>query len=160
MFGEPMSDGDSSSYSTFHRRAEPRLRVALVAAFGADRGREAALEALVYGWEHWERVREMENPIGYLYRVAQRRARRGQRRAWVLFPPPVSSGDPWVEPGLPNALKDLSPAQRQAVVLVYAYGYPHREVAEMLGVAPSTVQQHCDRGLRKLRSALGVTADA
>jgi len=45
-----MSDDDSSSYSTFHQRAEPRLRVALVAAFGADRGPEAALEALVYGW--------------------------------------------------------------------------------------------------------------
>jgi DNA-directed RNA polymerase specialized sigma24 family protein len=45
------------------------------------------------------------------------------------------------------------------VVLVHAYGHSFREAARVLGVAPSTIQNHCDRGLRKLRSALGVNAN-
>jgi hypothetical protein len=29
-------------------------------------GRDAAADALAYGWEHWERIKDMKNPIGYL----------------------------------------------------------------------------------------------
>lgn len=150
---------DDTSYSVFHRQAEPRLRAALVAAYGTQRGRDATVEALVYGWEHWEKVSAMENPIGYLYRVGTRRARRLLSRPPVGFAEPTPPEEPWVEPGLPKALERLSPAQRQAVVLVHAYGHSFRDAAHLLGVAPSTVQNHCARGLRKLRSALGVKAD-
>ena len=58
-------------FAAFFAVAEPRLRRALVAAYGADRGGDATSEALVYGWQHWDRVREMANPVGYLYRVGQ-----------------------------------------------------------------------------------------
>lgn len=150
---------DDDSYSVFHRQAEPLLRAALVAAYGTQRGRDATVDALVYGWEHWERIRVMENPIGYLYRVGTRRARRLLARTQVVFAEPTSQDEPWVEPGLPRALERLSPGQRQAVVLVHAYGHSFREAARLLGVAPSTVENHCARGLRKLRSALGVKAD-
>jgi DNA-directed RNA polymerase specialized sigma24 family protein len=150
---------DDDPYSVFHRQAEPLLRVALVAAYGTQRGREAAVDALVYGWEHWERIKVMENPIGYLYRVGSRRTRRLLSRRQVVFAQPTPQDEPWVEPGLPSALDRLSPGQRQAVVLVHAYGHSFREAARVLGVAPSTIQNHCDRGLRKLRSALGVNAD-
>jgi hypothetical protein len=56
------------SFTKFARNAEPRLRHALVAAYGPDVGREAAAEAIAYGWENWERLQSMDNPIGYLYR--------------------------------------------------------------------------------------------
>lgn len=154
-----MADDQASPYEVFHQIAEPRLRVALVAAFGADLGREAAVEALVYGWENWDRIKAMDNPVGYLYRVGHRFARRQALRKQVLFPPAPSPSEPWVEPGLPAALNGLSPSQRQAVILICAYRYSYREVAGILRVAPSTIQQHCERGLRKLRSALGVRAD-
>ena len=45
------------SFTEFVSEVEPRLRRALTAAFGSEVGREAAAEALVYGWEHWDRVR-------------------------------------------------------------------------------------------------------
>jgi len=38
---------------------------------GQVSGREVAQEALEYGWEHWERLRSMENPVGYLYKVGR-----------------------------------------------------------------------------------------
>jgi len=34
-------------------------------------------EALAYAWENWDRLSSMKNPVGYLYRVGQSRARRG-----------------------------------------------------------------------------------
>jgi hypothetical protein len=49
---------------------------ALAAAAGIEAGREATAEALAYGWEHWDRVGSMENPVGYLYRVGRSKARK------------------------------------------------------------------------------------
>ena len=45
-------------------------------------------EALAFGWEHWNRVREMDNPCGYLYRVGRSRA--DAPRELRLPPVPVS----------------------------------------------------------------------
>jgi hypothetical protein len=52
------------SFVEFAERIPPRLKAALVAAVGIDRAPDAAAEALEYGWEHWDRVRSMENPAG------------------------------------------------------------------------------------------------
>ena len=60
------------------------------------------------------------------------------------------------DPGLPKALATLSQRQRLAVVLVHGYGYTLREVAEVTGVRPTTVQNHLTRGLSRLRRMLGV----
>lgn len=54
--------GEEASFVEFARTAESRLRYALVARYGADRGREVANDALVHGWRHWERVQGMANP--------------------------------------------------------------------------------------------------
>ena len=142
-------------FEAFYRDAEPRLRRALVAALGPEPGREAAAEALAYACEHWERVRGMDKPVGYLYRVGQTRSR--SRREPVEFPLPAEVGMPWVEPGLAGALAALSEHQRVAVVLAHGFGWTHREVGDVLGVAPSTVQNHVERGLANLRAALEVS---
>lgn len=34
-----------------------------MAAYGYEDGREAAAEALAYGWEHWAEVRQMPSPV-------------------------------------------------------------------------------------------------
>ena len=142
-------------FEAFYRDAEPKLRRALVAALGSEPGREAAAEALAYACEHWERVRGMDKPVGYLYRVGQTRSR--SRREPVGFPVPAEVGMPWVEPGLAGALAALSEHQRVAVVLAHGFGWTHREVGDVLGVAPSTVQNHVERGLANLRAALEVS---
>lgn len=135
---------------------EPRLRHALNSAFGLERGREAAAEALAYGWEHWERVKNMENSIGYLYVVGRDRGRKLNRGRRLLFPEIPEDRTPWVEPGLPRALAALPERERVVVLLVYAYGWAMSEVGELLGVTKSTVQTHAERGVHKLRRKLGV----
>lgn len=151
-----MNVDDRNSFVAFAFEIEPALRIALVAGYGVERGREAASDALVYGWLHWERVRVMKNPAGYLFRVGQRKASLGRRRIPSASAESGRSDPPWVEPRLSEALAKLSKRQRQAVVLVESYQWTHAEVAELLGLHVATVQTHLRRGLAKLRSELGV----
>ncbi len=153
-------DARVESFTSFVRDAEPKLRRALVAAVGAERGREATAEALAYGWEHWDRVGAMDNPAGYLYRVGRSKARRARPRP-VVFPSPPSHEMPLFEPRLAGALARLPERQRTAVMLVHGYGWTYDEVAEVLGVSSrGTVQRHAQRGLDKIRGSLEVSVDA
>jgi len=148
----------SETYTAFVKEVGPRVRMALIAAYGPERGAEATSEALAYGWEHWARVEGMENPAGYLYRVGRSRAGRSFLRPARTPLGLLSSNhqDPWVEPALPEALARLSHQQRVAVLLVHGFAWTLTEVGELFGVTPSTVQRHVNRGLAKLRKTLGV----
>ncbi|MCB2224155.1 MAG: sigma-70 family RNA polymerase sigma factor [Actinobacteria bacterium] len=151
---------------TFSRLVEERgrrLQHALVAALGPELGVEAASEALAYGWEHRDRVGAMDNPMGYLFTVGRNWGRRQfRRRTATRFPAPepVHLSEPRVEPGLPVALAGLSERQRVATVLVHGAGWTTAEVADLLGIDRGSVHKHAERGLGRLRAALGVIADA
>jgi DNA-directed RNA polymerase specialized sigma24 family protein len=151
-----MDDGD---FHAFVAEVRPRLARVFIAMYGQERGQEALAEAMAYAWEHFEELCEMRNPAGYLYRVGQSRSRprRGDR---VLFPSPADVGLPAIEPGLPAALGSLSERQRVCVALVHALGWTHQEAADLLGLSRSSVQNHVERGLDRLRQAIGVFDDA
>src|SRR3954447_2141911 len=68
-----------AAFGDFVGLVEQRLRRALVAAYGAEVGRDATADALAWAWQHWDRVQGMANPAGYLWRVGQTSARRGGR---------------------------------------------------------------------------------
>lgn len=142
-------------FEEFVADVESRLRVALIATYGPLNGQVAALDALSWAWEHWNDVRSMNNPVGYLYRVGQTAARRQRIR-----PIPVDAsafrhhGIPEINPDLIPALGALTAQQRTAVMLVHAFGWTIRDVARMLELAPSTVQTHVERGLARLRDQL------
>jgi len=144
------------TFSAFVVEVEPRLRRALTATFGPQVGREAAAEALVYGWTHWDRVGAMDNPAGYLYRVGRDRGRSVRRPDYAGAVDVVVSEMPWVEPQLPGELADLPEQQRVAFTLIHGYQWTFREVAEFLGVTKSTVQTHEGRAMDRLRDRLGV----
>lgn len=144
------------SFDAYFRVAEPLLRRALVAGFGSEVGRDAAAQALEYGWRNWSRVSGLDDPTGYLYRVGERWARRHRRRlAPVLFGPSLAPSDRHFEPTLTKALSNLPRRQRQVVVLVHGYGLSHSEAAALLNVARSSVQNHAERGLAALRRSIG-----
>jgi len=143
------------SFTAFFHLVEPRVRRGLVAMLGLQDGQEAASAAMVYAWEHWDRVRGMDNPAGYLYRVGcHSRPRRRPTRP--LFPEVDEGRWPWVEPGLPRALWRLSEQQRVVVILLHCFQWTYAEVADLLGVARGSVQKHEQRGMNSLRRALGV----
>ncbi len=124
---------------------------------GQELGAEATAEALAYGWEHWERIAPMHNPVGYLYRVGRSSVRPPKR---LRLPAVPVNHTPFVEPALPAALAKLSDRQRVAVVLVHGFDWKHDEVASLLDVDTPTVATHLRRGLAKLRKHLKVEIHA
>jgi DNA-directed RNA polymerase specialized sigma24 family protein len=149
---------DSTEFTAFVEMFGRQLHQALIAAYGLQVGEEVTSEALAYAWEHWDKIRAMSNPVGYLYRVGQSRSRRGlfRRPPPQLYPGPPVHDAGWFEPGLPAALARLSRRQRAAVVLVHGFGWTPTEVARMWGVSFSTVQAHVKKALFRLRRDLGV----
>ncbi|MFZ0665561.1 MAG: sigma-70 family RNA polymerase sigma factor [Acidimicrobiales bacterium] len=141
-------DDSEVGFRAFVTDVEPRLRRALIAAYGYERGREATAEALAYAWEHWGRISKLRNPAGYLYRVGQSRTR--SKKMPIAYESHTFD-DPRVEPSLVSALTALPERQRAAVFLVHGAGWTHAETAELLGIKESTVQKHVERALQRLR---------
>ncbi len=131
--------------------ARRRLWRAYVAVRGVDGADEATAEAIAWAWEHPERVAELANPVGYLYRVGLTRT---TPRRQPRLPAPEAVELPDVEPGLVPALLALSEQQRAAVWLVHACGWSYGDVAEALGIGRSTVGTHVSRALAALRAEL------
>jgi len=154
--------GPGAVFDDFVRATEPRLRRALVAAFGPEAGREATVDALAWAWRHWDRVEGLDSPVGYLYRVGRTKARDARPRPVDRVPVPVDivpdglvhHDPPVTEPGLGPALLVLTEHQRVAVVLCHGFQWTHREVGELMELSPSTVQNHVERGLANLRRSL------
>jgi RNA polymerase sigma-70 factor (ECF subfamily) len=154
-----VNDSDTDAYRAefvnFADDAGERLRRVLVAGYGVDIGNDVCADALAYAWENWERVRGFDNPIGYLYRVAQSSHRRHLR--WRRRPPfPIEQArdsEP-LDPELGSALGRLSRRQRSCVVLVHVYDWTYQQTADALNLPVSSVRNDVHRGLIALRKAL------
>ncbi len=147
----------TNSFTEWATEAEPKIRQSLTAAFGVQVGKDAAADALAMAWEQWPRVSVMDNPIGYVYGIGRNKARRMKTRRQPMFVAVPEQLLPNIEPGLPAAVANLPEQQRITVTLLHGYGWTMSEVAELLGTKKTTVQNHAERGLTKLRNALGVT---
>lgn len=101
--------------------------------------------------EHWSKVRHLEKPKGYLYKVAVRRAGRLKKKLATQYsgdpddylrglPGP---GDSAADAGLRDQalaeLRQLPPRQRQVFVL-RGMGFSEAETADILSVSPGTVK--------------------
>lgn len=154
----PDRSPDRKGFEAFVDRVKPGLLQALVATYGPVDGREATVDALSWAWEHWDRLADVNHPLGYLYRVGQSATRR-----FLPKPVPVRLVEvletrfPDVEPGLLPALARLSEQQRTVVVLVHGYGWRQADVARLLGINASTVRDYVNRAIDRLRDELEVS---
>lgn len=151
--GRQVGTVEDAKLSDAFAELSPRLRAALTPLGDSHSVDDAIAEAFAYLCAHSERVLEMDNPGGYLYRVARNHL--GRRRRTPALPPVPASVMPEVEPGLPAALASLSEKQRVAVFLIAGMGWKPGEVAEFLEVADTSVRTHYERGIAKLRTQLG-----
>lgn len=147
------------TFESFVRGRGKRLRQVMVARYGLDVGCDASDAALAWAWENWERVDQMDNPAGYLFRVGQTHARRAIHLGRDVNLPAEHSSSvcPDMTPpddDLASALRQLSEPQRMAVLMVHAYGWSPAEVAEFTGMPAVTVRSHLRRALRTLRRLL------
>lgn len=132
-----------------------------------DRGEaeDIVQEAFIVVLERWERVQAMEDPTGYLYRVAfnawRRRARRAARAVQRLVSRPTETGDQFssvdARTVIGSALDALTPRQRAALVLTELLGMTSEEAASILKVRPVTVRVLSSQARGSMRERIGDT---
>ncbi|MBN1458248.1 MAG: sigma-70 family RNA polymerase sigma factor [Armatimonadetes bacterium] len=130
-----------------------------------DRGiaEDAAQEAFLQLLVHWPRVRAMDDPVGWVYRVGinrcrdyRRAARRANRIAErILQPAPSRQEAPWssgVE--VMSVLASLPRRQRMVAVLFFVAGHSTAEIAHTMGISQGAVGSHLHKARKKLRMML------
>ena len=147
-----------AEFTVFVKQTEPRLSYALTAAYGVEVGRESTADALVYAWENWPKVRCMENPSGYLYRVGQSSARRYRRPRLLFLRSRRRSCLRWNRAYLLHWARCPRPSARGGLGL--CPGVDRKGSCRPSRCEPVHHTSPPRWGLAKLRAALEVTTDA
>lgn len=149
-------------FDLFFERERARLFQALcLVTRNRFEAEELAQDAFLSVYERWDRVQQMEDPTGYLYRTAMNAFRSWQRRSVLAAKRAIglTRSDDSIQQleeqdVVVRALAPLTARQRAAVVLIDLLGYSSDEAGRMLGVRPSTVRTHVERAHRELRARL------
>jgi len=146
-------------FEQFYRSC--RDRVALhVAALTGDRAEalDHAQEAFVRAWSRWAEVSAMEDPEGWVRRVAHNLAVSRFRRArrLVLGAERVDGAVEFDQRGraVLEALAGLPRREREALVLKHLVGLSVAEIAAELSAPEGTVKSWLSRGRTRLSAAL------
>jgi RNA polymerase sigma-70 factor (ECF subfamily) len=156
---------DREGFERFFRERYARVvRACALVTLDTAAAEEIAAEAFSRLWPRWNRMQNDDHAGGYVYTTAMRLCskRRTRSRREVI-------GDVAERPAdrdeasaaldrqeVFSALALISLRQRQAVVLRDWAGFDTDDVAEMLGMRPSTVRVHLSRGREALRERLAV----
>jgi RNA polymerase sigma factor (sigma-70 family) len=147
-------------FEAFYRAHVDRVYRALVVTLGDPQlAREATDEAMTRSYVHWSRVRGLDNPGGWVYRVGLNwatswwRKRRRERALPDAGPDSVPPPDP-AATAAGEALAKLALPQRAVVVCRVLLDMSTAETAALLGVAEGTVKSRLARALAALRVAL------
>ena len=151
---------EPEDFEDVHTLIRTRLAKVLAARYGREVAGELVADVTAYAWEHRERLSAMDNPIGYLYRVAQSKARRYSR--WNAQRPMTSArldALPLPDLELQRHLDALPVKQRMCVVLVHGFEWSYEDAAATLGVSVPAVRNHLHRALKTLRSRITAADD-
>jgi RNA polymerase sigma-70 factor (sigma-E family) len=166
---EPAVSEPVGSFEEFFDLHYQRLLRAMFLATG-DRheAEDLAQDAFVRVYERWDRVRGMERPDGYLYRIALNLRRSRLRRVATAARKLLGGRSPEApDPAtgaterdvLRRALAALPDGQREAVVLVEWLGLTDGEAAEVLRISPVAVRVRISRARPTLRDHLRGASD-
>ncbi|MFE9041149.1 RNA polymerase sigma factor SigJ [Streptomyces sp. NPDC007818] len=140
--------------------ARPRLEAIAYRMLGSSAEAEDAVQETFLRWQAADTGR-IEVPEAWLTKVLtnyclnQLTSARARRETYVgqWLPEPLLAGDPMLGPAdtaeqresvsyaVLVLLERLTPAERAVYVLREAFGYPHREIAEILDISSASSQQ-------------------
>ncbi|MCF6476508.1 SigE family RNA polymerase sigma factor [Nonomuraea sp. MG754425] len=131
-------------------------RYGFVLTGNADDAADLVQEALIRLGDTWQRVRNKDDPEGYVRTIMVRQHiswwRRRRREHLVDAVPEGSYRDRQADPDLWDDLGTLPRKQRAVLVLRYYEDMSDREIAATLGISPGTVRSQASRALAKLRA--------
>jgi RNA polymerase sigma-70 factor (ECF subfamily) len=152
----PITIGASAalSFEAFYMANERRLFRALFVLTGSrDHAEDISQQAFCRVWERWDHVGKLDDPTGYLFRTAfnaqrsaTRRTVRAARRALDVFvhtapvPPPAPADVAADRDDVARALAQLTPRQREAVVLTQLLDCDASHAARIMRIRPATVR--------------------
>jgi RNA polymerase sigma-70 factor (ECF subfamily) len=150
-------------FDTFFEEEHERLFKALYFVTGDRQDAEDLMQdAFLRLWERWDDIGRIEDPTGYLFRVALNGFRMRRRRAAMTLRKviPVKEerdafADAEIRADVRALLAGLTPRQRAALLLVDLLGYPSEQAGSILGVRASTVRALATQGRRALRATEG-----
>jgi len=155
------------AFDAFVRTRMPELlRFAHMLTGNPDAAADLVQDALERALDAWPRIRNHEDPEGYVRRIMVNRNvsiwRRRRREYLVEGVPDQAHHDdpPMLDPELRAALAALPPRQRTVLVLRYGEDLSERQVAEMLGCSVGTVKSQAFKALAKLREHLSRPTDS
>ena len=139
------------------------LRTAALLAAGDTHLAEDLVQAtLTRVYVNWSAFQKARNPDAYLRRALVNALIDERRRVWRRREQPVAelpdqaaatAGDP-AGAAVRQALRDLPPRMRAAVVFRYFYDLDVAETADALNCSEGTVKSQTARGLDRLRAVL------
>lgn len=161
--GRPMTAArraSASSFEGFFQDEYPRLARAVYLMTGDGlESEDIAQEAMARLCQRWDRVSQMESPVGYLYRTSLNLVRKRSRRLRVRLRRPASQppapSDPAVvveaRSEIRRALSSLPANQREALILVEWLGMGADEAGALMGARPGTVRVWVSRAKAGVR---------
>jgi RNA polymerase sigma factor (sigma-70 family) len=150
-------------FDDFFEDEHERLFKALYFVTGNRHDAEELMQdAFLRLWERWDQIGRIDDPTGYLFRVAfngfrmrRRRAAMALRKALPVAEDRDAFLDAEMRADVRQLLLGIAPRQRAALLLVDLLGYPAERAARILGVRPSTVRALATKGRRTLRTTEG-----
>jgi RNA polymerase sigma factor (sigma-70 family) len=140
------------------------LFTVLVSVGDRDTAQELVAEAFARAWASWRTVSRHPAPTAWVIRTALNanvsRWRRRRREVSVPDPssvadlPTADGGASSVDPRIMAALLRLPARQRQVVALRLLLDLDTEHTAQVLDIAPGTVQAHLGRAIATLRADL------
>ncbi len=119
-------------------------------------------DAFLRLWERWDSIGRIEDPTGYLFRVAlngfrmrRRRAATALRKLTPIIEARDGFADAEMRADVRSLLLGLTRRQRAALLLVDLLGYTSEQAARILRVRPSTVRALATQGRHALREKEG-----
>ncbi len=150
-------ESGTADFAAWYAQTEPVvLRVLCAVSGDREAAGEAVAEAFARALARWNRVRRMERPDGWVYRVAfnlwKRECRRRGREENFVLParPSILETDyeVWA------LIAKLPPRQREVLALRHIAQLSVAETAEVLGISVSTVTSTLTDARRSLSDAL------
>jgi RNA polymerase sigma-70 factor (ECF subfamily) len=154
------------TWTAFYRDEYPRLAEAMfVYTNDRDLACELAQEAMSRAWSHWTRGSRIENPAAWTCRVAINLANSKWRRGLLARRIAAHRADDETIPELDigtrlavrQAVAELPPRQKTAVVLRYLFDFSIADVARLMRCREGTVTALTTQGIEKLRSGGALT---
>jgi RNA polymerase sigma factor (sigma-70 family) len=152
---------EHASFEAFFEGQAPTLFRRLYLITGdVSEAEDIMQEAFIVIFERWDRVRRMDDPEGYLYKVAFNSQKKRSRRAALMLrrtirmaPAPDDFAAVEDRTMVSAALASLTPRQRTALVLTELLGFPSDEAAAIMNVRPATVRTLAHQGRKAMREA-------